>query len=961
MSLEPGRWSELERLFHEALARPPAERTAFADEACGPDHALRDELARLLAADEGADPAIARIVGEGARAVAGTLEGGPTGDARLGPYRLIREIARGGMGTVWLAERADDEFRRSVAIKLILPGTAGAGVVPRFLAERQILAGLDHPNIARLLDGGTTPEGWPYLVMEHIEGEPIDRYCERHGLDLEARLGLFVAVCSAVQFAHARLIVHRDIKPGNILVAPDGVPKLLDFGIAKILAADGGGDALARTATGLHLMSAPYASPEQIKGDSISIATDVYSLGVLLYELLAGRLPYPVEATSPHALAEAILSAEPERPSVAVGRDGARALAGDLDDICMMALRKEPDRRYPSVEALREDVVRHLAGRPVKATPDTPSYRLRKFVGRNRGGVLVATASVVLLAGVTAAFTIGLAAERDRATLEAENAAEVSDFLQGLFEVSDPAIGTDREVTARQLLDDGAARIEGELAGQPALQARMRGVVGDVYRGLGLTSDAERLLGQALALNEELYGQESLAVAETLTDLGDAIGMTDVSRAETLHRQALDLKMTLLGDEHPDVADGMRRLALVLTRLGRSGEAEELATTALRIQRPALGPDHAEIASSLSVLGLAQRAGGRSAEAEASHREALAMQLRLLDPSHPDVLASMGNLAIVVEERGAYEEAEALHRERVERTRGRLGPEHPETLVALNNLAFMLTRTGHFAEAEPVFRDVVDIGRRVHGGDHTALAIFMNNLAVVLNRLQDFAAADSIQRQALEMNRRLLGEEHPRVAADLANYGGIRQAQGDLEGAERLYREALAMRRRLLEADHPAIAESLYGLGNVLRDTGALGEAESLLREAATIRRARLGEDSPSLAETLHNLGVVLRRAGRLAEAEGELGRALALRVRVLGPEHPNVAATRRELAGVLRDGERYAEAEELLLEVYEAAAARGEARGPALLATLDELVALYRAWGRPADAERFERLRGAP
>jgi hypothetical protein len=216
MSLEPGRWSELERLFHEALARPPAERTAFADEACGPDQALRDELARLLAADEGADPAIARIVGEGARAVAGSLPGGPSEDARLGPYRLIRELARGGMGTVWLAERADDEFRRSVAIKLILPGAAGAGVVPRFLAERQILAGLDHPNIARLLDGGTTPEGWPYLVMEHIEGEPIDRYCERHGLDLEARLGLFVAVCSAVQFAHAEDRDFKGSEPSNV-------------------------------------------------------------------------------------------------------------------------------------------------------------------------------------------------------------------------------------------------------------------------------------------------------------------------------------------------------------------------------------------------------------------------------------------------------------------------------------------------------------------------------------------------------------------------------------------------------------------------------------------------------------------------------------------------------------------------------------------------------------------------
>jgi serine/threonine protein kinase/Tfp pilus assembly protein PilF len=985
MSLQPDRWSELERLFHDALERLASERAAFLDVACGPDLPLRAELDRLLAADNLAEGGITHIVGQVAVSAA-ELNAPTAGDARIGSYRLLSELGRGGMGTVWLAERADAEFRQSVAIKLILPGAAGAGIVRRFLAERQILAGLHHPNIAALLDGGTTGDGRPYLVMEYIEGEPIDRYCDRHQRGVEARLELFAAVCSAVQFAHARLVVHRDIKPGNILVTPDGVPKLLDFGIAKILTPVDARDAVTHTATGFRLMSAPYASPEQIRGDAVSVATDVYSLGVLLYELLAGRSPYDVETDRPHALAEAILAGQPKRPSAAVTRPVSvaegeartraakvdvaaargvtterlhRLLSGDLDNICLMALRKEPERRYASVEALREDVLRHLAGRPVAATGDSAAYRVRKFVRRNRGAVLATTASVLALVGVTVAFTVGLAAERDRATLEAEKASEVADFLQGLFEVSDPNVGTEREITARQLLDDGARRIEEELMDQPEVRARMLNVIGNVYRGLGVPREAQRLLEQALASSRELYGGESVEVAQNLSDLAVAVFLTgeELSSADSLHREAIALRRRRLGPDHPDVAWSMGELALVLNLRGDYEEAEQLARGALDIQRATLGPEHVDIAKSLNALGIVARRMGRHEEAETFYREALAMRQRLFDPSHPDVLESVGNLALVLEQRGSYAEAEALLRERAERSRIRLGDEHPTTLEALNNLAFMLWRTGHYRDAEPAFRDVVITGRRVYGEDHTSLAIYMNNLAVALRRKGDLQAADSLQREALAMNRRLLGEEHPRVAADMANHARILQARGDAAGAERLHREALAMRRRLLDADHPDVAEGLSGLALVKRDQRAYAEADSLLRAALAIRRARLGEESPRVAETLHELGLVLRDQGKDDEAETHFRDAMALRTRVLGDAHPDVSVSRRELGALLRAGGRYAEAEPELLGSYRVASERLDVRDQDVLRALDELVALYQAWGRPADAERFRIL----
>lgn len=855
MSHDPARWNRLERLFHEALARPPGEREVFVEEACGEDRELREELERLLEADALAKGSLGRIVGEGARAAAGALQAEVAGELRMGPYRLVRELGRGGMGAVWLAERDDEEFRQSVAIKLILPGVAGPGVIRRFLAERQILAGLNHPNIAALLDGGTTEEGHPYLVMEHVEGEPIDRYCEREGLAVSERLELFLAVCSAVQFAHARLIVHRDIKPSNILVTPGGTAKLLDFGIAKILAPSGSGDAVARTGTGLRLMSAPYASPEQIRGDSISIATDVYSLGVLLYELLTGRLPYEVGRDRPHALPDAIVSTEPARPSAAVarGKTGAleaarargttpqrlrRLLSGDLDNICALALRKDPEKRYPSVEALAEDVRRHLAGLPVRARGEGLAYRAGKFVRRHRWGLGATAAAVSMLVGFGAFATLQadrLAQERDTADAARAGAEHVAEFLTSIFQVANPSESRGQEVTARDLLDEGARRIEMELAGTPELQATMMRVVGTVYHSLGLPVQARSLIEPALGRHRDLYGELHPEVASSQMALGILLqDAGDLEGAEMHFREALAMRRQLFGPEHPQVSESLSSLAYLVESQGDPVAAEDLFRTALAQRRSFYPPDHPEVVASTVRLARLLRQNGKQDEAEPMLRTALASQRVLYGDDHPDVASTMRNLASLLRDRGAYAEADTLYQQTIALRRAVLGDEHPELANTLNSYAVLLQNMGETERAVAVYSEFISILEGAPGEPHRNLAPGYNNLAGALRDLGREEEALAQFEKARAIQAAMLPERHPDRAFPLMGTASIHRARGDFHLAEPPLREALDLRRQL-PPGHRRIGETLSDLGATLMELGRWEEAGALLREAHEI------------------------------------------------------------------------------------------------------------------------------
>jgi len=933
-------WRRTWDLFHEALERPVGERSTWLEAACD-DPALRAEVAALLAAhdappdllDEPAVLAADRLLidgdGEDARA-------DPPG-TRIGPYEVVRVLGEGGMGTVYLARRADGEIDRLVALKTVRPDLQTPQLVRRFHRERRIAATLVHPSIARLLDVGTDASRQPYLVMEYLEGEPIDRHCEANRLPLERRLELFRRVCAAVHFAHQRLVVHRDLKPGNILVDADGVPKLLDFGIAKLVEPDASDDADS-TRTDLRLMTPEYASPEQVRGEPVGTASDQYSLGVLLYRLLTGRRPYRTTSSLPHDLARAVCEDEPERPSTAARRtargDGEgrlpsglhpeklpRRLHGDLDAIVLKSLRKEPERRYPSVAHLAEDLRLYLEGHPVTARRGSTFYRAVKHVRRHRAAFSAAAAAVLLV--IAAAVTFALQAKRlghalDLADLERARSERVSDFLIDVFKVSDPGEARGSTVTAREILDRGAARIGDELRDEPEIRSTMMDVMGQVYANLGLYPRAQELLETALAERRDAPRPDRDAIAASLAHLAavqHARGDYDGSSASL--DEALALRIAAHGRDHPLVAETLQskavlehsrghyqaaeklyRRALEIRRAdpdvprtavartlvdlagllraeGTYADARRLLAEALTIQREAWPGDHPEIATTLDSLGALDYRTGELEAAEREYREALAMRERLLGPDHPAVAETLNGLGLVLHARGDVADAETVLRRSLALRRATLGDDHPRTAATLNNLAWLLHDTGRYAEAEPLYREALEANRRRLGDDHPMVAGNLNNLGLLAADRGDLDAAEPLYRKALEIVRAKLGPDSPSAAYPLTNLADLELERGDLDAAEPLYREALEIRRRALPPGHPEIAGTLVGYGRLLTERGRLDEAEAALREAVSIRRAASPPVAWQTALAEAELGACLAAEGHPDEARPLIAGAL--------------------------------------------------------------------------------------
>jgi tetratricopeptide (TPR) repeat protein len=637
MTTTPDRWQRLQQLFHEALARPEAGRHAWIDAACADDLALRDELRRLLAAEAHAEADIQHAIGDAAAQLvrAGRHERVGT---RLGPWRLVAHHADGGMGAVYRAVRDDGRYDQQVAVKLLNPASDGAAAKARLEAERRILARLEHPHIARLLDGGSTNDGVPYLVMEFVDGQPIDAWCDIHGADTAMRLRLFVQVCRAVDHAHRNLVVHRDLKPSNILVDGEGRPRLLDFGIAKLV-----DEGSALTRTGERAFTPSHASPEQVTGGVVTTATDVYALGVLLYDLLTGRPPYGGAETPAAMLAREIVETEPPRPSTAVASDDsrrrlaaagergerltpqrlARELAGDLDNIVLMALRKEPERRYASVAALADDVERYLADLPVRARPDTLGYRAAKFLRRHPVAVPASALALVLATGAAGTFTWRLAAERDRALAAEARATRVAAFTASVLRNTGADEGATREVPVQTLLEGAVKRVDDELASEPEVATRLRIALGDAIMSWGEYEKARLQFEAALATarTRGAIGERDAAEAMQLLgvathELGQLERSLDWSRqAEVLFRRAGSVA------EH---ASALGDVAMSLNALRRREEAEPVFREAIaRLRQAHAGADHDDIAWMLNNLAWNLHARGRLDEAEPLYTEAL--------------------------------------------------------------------------------------------------------------------------------------------------------------------------------------------------------------------------------------------------------------------------------------------------------------------------------------------------
>jgi serine/threonine-protein kinase len=835
------RFARAEALFHGAEALAGPEREAFLARETAGDAALRAEVESLLAAAEGR-PAFLEQPAVAAVAPVEAAEPELELPATLGPYRLLSEIGRGGMGRVYLAEQATEAFRRQVAIKLL----AGPGLFrERFRAEQRILAALEHPGIARLYDAGTAPDGRLFLALEYVEGETLTAHAAARGLGLAARLRLFGEVCAAVDYAHRHLVVHRDLKPANILVTAAGEPKLLDFGIAKLLQPETG--AASETIAALRWMTPEYASPEQVRGEAISTASDVYSLGVILYELLTGERPYRLTTRTPEEASRAVLEQEPRRPSTAASSDGGvpaverRRLRGDLDTIVLKALAKDPARRYASAAALAEDLRRHLEGRPVHAQPDRLGYRARKFVRRHLAGVAAgALAAVSLIAGLGAALWQARIArgERDRARIEAAKANETARFLSALFENADPARARGERLTVREVLDRGAARLGRDLEGQPEVRASLLALIGSVYRDLGLLDPARRTLEEARRVAEAGAGGESLATAQALAELAALqrlLGDLETGRAAA--DRALAIRERRLGPEHPEVARTLATLALFDRNQGARPEARRKLERALAIaERGQIAP--VETAKWLNHLGLIQQDLGELETAVATYRRALEQLERAEGPESPLLALPLDNLGMTLRALGRLEESRGVLERALAQAEKGYGTAHSQYGTALNSLGNVLLDLGRHEEARERFRAAAVNYERALGSESHYLPWPITNEALCLMELKRPGEALALFRRALALREKSYGAEHWEVASSHADVGLALAALGDRGGAEAAMRRAVAIGRRVIVPPTPTFAELAIYLAELLAEDRRDEEARALFEEALGILRA---------------------------------------------------------------------------------------------------------------------------
>ena len=779
--ITPDQWQRVKELFDAARERDPTARDAFLEERCD-DPALLDEVRSLLRAHDAEGP-VERAMDRLNTSLHRRSFTEPPEGQRIGPYEVVEELGHGGMGRVFLAERADGQFDQQVALKWLDVAVPSSEATDRFLAERQILATLKHPNIARLLDGGVTEAGQPYFVMEVVEGQRIDAYCNAQQLPIRERLHLVLDVCDAVQYAHQKLVVHRDLKPTNILVTDEGQVKLLDFGIAKLLDPDAmDSETIPHTRTGWLPMTPDYTSPEQVRGAEITTASDVYQLGIVLYELLTGRRPYSVVDRAPSEVERIVCEKKPNPPSVAVtGRDISdggslpvelrKTLRGDLDTIVMKALRKEPGRRYDSVEQLAEDLRRFLDGRPVSAHPDRWTYRAGKFVRRHRGGVAAAAVIVLLLVGYGVTITWHsqrTQAALDRAQREAQKSEQVTSFLVGLFERADPyqSAGSiahlSDTLTARELLDQGAARARQALSDQPEIQATMLYTLGRIYRQRGHHDEAASLLDDALAVQREHLSPTHLDRAKSLHERARLLRYEgQAERAARLYRESLSIQRKQLGAKHPDIADNIRELGIIAAREGRYAQADSLFREALAMRTSLRGPDHPEVATELHVLGLLHVLKGELADAERLLRRSLTIRRRHADANHPLLAETLDQLGQVLVKQGELDAAEPLLRE-AQAIRAELFPEvHPSRAAGLNNVGRLLQKKGDYAAADSLHQKAQSIYQELYGATNLDAANTLYERAQAHRAQSDYATAERFYERAAAMQQSVHGPEHP--------------------------------------------------------------------------------------------------------------------------------------------------------------------------------------------------------
>jgi eukaryotic-like serine/threonine-protein kinase len=858
---------------------------------------------------------------------------------RLGRYRILCRLGRGGMGEVFEAEQTEPVHRK-VALKLIKGGMDTQEVLARFDSERQALALMNHLNVARMLDAGATEQQRPYFVMEFIQGVPITEYCDAHELSTSERLELFIQVCDGIQHAHQKGIVHRDIKPSNVLVTIEdqkAIPKIIDFGLAKALGQSDAG-MTQFTHIGQVIGTPTYMSPEQVSGSDIDTRTDVYSLGVLLYQLLVGSLPFDLNVTPQEgwdAFRDKIREQEPVRPSVRTSSlsdsspetakkrrldpvSWSRELRGDLDWITLRALEKDRTRRYQSPSELAADITRHLRHEPVLASPPSTAYRVRKFMRRHRVGVAAAAIiALALIAGITGT-SIGLirATRAEKAAVEeAENTRQLSDFLLGLFRVSDPSEARGNTITAREILDKGAQKIERELGDKPVIKAEMMRTIGGVYISLGLYKQAQPLL------------EKSLAIARTA---GNSNRLTRSS--------------------------SLLELAGLYNQQGQYTQALALAQEGLRIREDVLGPEHPEVARALLGIGVAYRNAGNYAESKTYLQRSLAIREKALGPEHVDVLDSLYHMGWLNNRTGNYQEASRCY-ERILAVRAKLGPGQPEVARAMSDLGSVKMNMGDYGRALKLFEQALTIQEKVLGSNHTEVANSVDKIGSAFWYMRKYYEAKPYYERALEIREKALGPEHPHVAVSLNNLALLLKNLGEAEKSRTLYTRALAIEEKVFGSDNPVIVEELINFALLLSPLGEHSEAQRLVKRALVISEKTYGPEHLKVAYALYVLGHLYHQDGQYQKARAFFERSLAIREKVLGNQNSVVATTLHELAGFHADNGNYQEALANYQRALQIREKTGEPNDVQVVATLADIAKLHRGNGKhKAAREAYER-----
>ena len=832
-------WQKIETIIDKALDLEPEQRSDYIEMACSGDDELYQEVTQLLFSIETSEGFLEdalddkqEFIDDLANSKDQAEESFSRIDTRLGAYRITDKLGRGGMGTVYRAVRADGEFDQVVALKILRREMNTSDNIRRFQMERDILASLNHSNIARLYDGGLTDDGLPYLVMEFVEGVSINRYCKQNNCDIDERLKLFKTTCQAVRFAHNNLVVHRDLKPENILVTPNGQVKILDFGIAKLIDERQSQQTLPLTRTGQRLLTPQFAAPEQIREENITTTTDVYALGVLLYKLLTDRLPFDLRDKKLYEIDQIILNQDPVLPHRRLQKGNsepvnenitARQLKGDLDNIIIKALLKDPDERYGSVDLLLEDLERYRKNLPVLARTNTAWYRITKFSRRYRRELSIATAFLIILILSTAYYTIQITRERNQAQIKQQEEAKVTHFLMSLFEASDPNNAQGKIITADQLLQRGVAKID-DMAVPKIVKAHLLDVMGQVYRRRGQLKQAEPLVKQAFKLRQQIDTFPDSSLAKSLHSLGMLErDLGNYDSAASYLETASALSQNLYGEKSMKAAAFVKDLAYVYRLQGNYDKAIQTIRKAVNAEENySTDREKEEYAETIYIMASILRTRGSYQEAEKYQRESLALCRQLFDDPHPSIAANLNNLAII-----------KRHEDKLD-------------------------------EALKLYRKALDYNRKLYGDNHNEVATVLDNMSSILVEQNKLPQALDASDQALQIRRKILGEQHPKTALSMVYKADILRKLGNVEAADSLYQKAYDIQYKTYNGKHLLLAKTIYKMGLLNRDRHNYPKAEKLLRKSIRMSRS-LKQKKEDLQPKLAALKTVLKLEGKPA------------------------------------------------------------------------------------------------